>query len=130
MRAFMSSTGDRGKRLFFAPAFEREAASVAVTEAENILAETEPAPIELFRHVRAGADAYPYETEAQGALAEALAAFVADEPTSDPYRIPGTTRPESRPTIRTEGRESDGPLFTQDRDARERAEARSQRRIF
>jgi len=45
-------------------------------------------------------------------------------------RIPGTTRPESAPTIRTEGRESEGPLFTQDKDARERAEARSQRRIF
>lgn len=45
-------------------------------------------------------------------------------------RIAGTTRPESAPRIRTEGREADGPLFTQERDARERAEARAQRGLF
>lgn len=62
-----------------------------------------------------------------------MTARCADPGCKDPAhqaRIAGTSRPESAPRIRTEGREADGPLFTQDRDAHLRAEARSQRPLF
>jgi hypothetical protein len=45
-------------------------------------------------------------------------------------RLAGTTRPESAPTIRPEGRPGEGPLFTQERDAAVRAEGRSQQPLF
>lgn len=45
-------------------------------------------------------------------------------------RLAGTTQPQSAPTIRTEGREAAGPLFTQAGDAAARAEARAQTSMF
>lgn len=48
----------------------------------------------------------------------------------DQMRLEGTIRPESAPRIRTEGREVEGPLFTQQQEAAARAEQRSQQGLF
>ena len=58
------------------------------------------------------------------------ASAVDQTPAGEQRRLEGTIAPQSRPTIRTEGREAEGPLFTQERDAAVRAEERSQGGLF